>query len=196
MELLPIANDTFWDWKLSYRSTLGAQWTDRSPFFSRDSFVTVISPADVEHMLKTNVDNYVKDAYLQTVFREILGQGVFITNHAWVADGGAIWHQQRKLTSRIFTANNFRSHFMQCFLSHGQELQALLASKVDEPKGLDMQDLFFRFTLDCFGQIGFGTSLGCLEGKKVSPFAQAFDRAQVLVRECACFACIMWLCVC
>ncbi|KAG9064688.1 hypothetical protein KI688_002947 [Linnemannia hyalina] len=55
-----------------------------------------------------------------------------------------------------------------------REDRALLdpASKV-----IDLQSIFYLFTLDSFGRIGFGESFGCLiDPEKEVPFAGAFDR--------------------
>jgi hypothetical protein len=45
---------------------------------------------------------------------------------------------------------------------------------------LDLHDLMFRFTLDSFGQIGFGVDPGCLRTADKVTFAAAFDSAQVV----------------
>ena len=45
---------------------------------------------------------------------------------------------------------------------------------------VDIQDLFFRFMLDGFGLLAFGSEIKSLESGKV-PFAVAFDRAQQIV---------------
>ena len=89
------------------------------------------------------------------------------TNHAFTEDGGRLWKQQRKTAARIFTARNFRDHFMACFLHNGKSLLGVLekAAKGAEDKGpdggaIDAQDLFFRFTLDCICSLGLGVDLG------------------------------------
>ncbi|KAG0288071.1 hypothetical protein BGZ97_006914, partial [Linnemannia gamsii] len=44
-------------------------------------------------------------------------------------------------------------------------------------KVIDLQTIFYLFTLDSFGRIGFGESFGCLiDPEKEVPFAGAFDR--------------------
>jgi len=45
---------------------------------------------------------------------------------------------------------------------------------------LDLHDLMYRFTLDSFGQIGFGVDPGCLKTRGKVAFAAAFDSAQVV----------------
>ena len=136
--------------------------------------------ADVEHILKTNYDNYVKGPDLRKNLGSILGNGIFIANHNYSTDEGRNWRAQRKLTSRIFTGNNFRTHFMKCFVEHGADVVELLKARVGDKHGLDAQTLFFNYTLDCIGKLGFGTDLGCLAGRDNS-FAKAFARGQILV---------------
>ncbi|KAF9324006.1 Protein kinase alk2 [Linnemannia elongata] len=44
-------------------------------------------------------------------------------------------------------------------------------------KVIDLQAIFYLFTLDSFGRVGFGESFGCLiDPEKEVPFAGAFDR--------------------
>jgi hypothetical protein len=76
---------------------------------------------------------------------------------------------QRKIAARIFTGKNFRSHFMSCFVEHGRAVQALLAKQLPTGQVVDIQDTFFRYTLDCIGKLGFGVALGCLDGDEVRP---------------------------
>jgi cytochrome P450 len=48
-----------------------------------------------------------------------------------------------------------------------------------ENRVFDLQDLFFRFTLDSFAEIAFGETTGCLSDGAPVPFAQAFDLVQM-----------------
>lgn len=45
---------------------------------------------------------------------------------------------------------------------------------------VDLHELMYSFTLDSFGQIGFGVNPGCLNSERKVPFAAAFDRVQVV----------------
>lgn len=155
----------------------GPVWGYVPTCWERDFIINLADPRDVERVLKTNVDNYVKSDELRQVLGSVLGSGIFIANHAWTADGGANWKLQRKIAARIFTGKNFRHHFMGCFIQHARKVCRLVDCHAASGQPLDMQSVFFKFTLDCIGQLGFGVSLGCLEGKE-QPFAKAFDRAQ------------------
>jgi len=47
----------------------------------------------------------------------------------------------------------------------------------DTGRSIDAQGIFYRFTLDSFGEIAFGKSFGCLDNfEREVPFAAAFDR--------------------
>jgi hypothetical protein len=67
------------------------------------------------------------------------------------------------------------------FAEKMQQLTSIILTAATSHTPLDLHDLMYRFTLDSFGQIGFGVDPGCMESKagKV-PFALAFDRAQVV----------------
>ena len=43
---------------------------------------------------------------------------------------------------------------------------------------VDLQALFFKFTLDGFAKIGFNVDLNCMQQEESVPFAAAFDRCQ------------------
>lgn len=45
---------------------------------------------------------------------------------------------------------------------------------------LDLQELFFRFTLDSISEIAYGVSIGSLHDPSV-PFLRAFDDAQATI---------------
>jgi hypothetical protein len=48
------------------------------------------------------------------------------------------------------------------FVDHGHKLQELLGKYAQTGEPFDLQDLFYRFTLDSIGKIAFGTDLGWL----------------------------------
>eukprot|EP00005_Dracoamoeba_jomungandri_P012948 CAMPEP_0174275028 /NCGR_PEP_ID=MMETSP0439-20130205/59605_1 /TAXON_ID=0 /ORGANISM="Stereomyxa ramosa, Strain Chinc5" /LENGTH=326 /DNA_ID=CAMNT_0015367101 /DNA_START=1080 /DNA_END=2060 /DNA_ORIENTATION=+ len=54
-----------------------------------------------------------------------------------------------------------------------------LEQVVDTGKVIDVEDLFYRFTLDSMGEVGFGHNISSLD--KDVPFAQAFNRTQKLI---------------
>jgi hypothetical protein len=71
---------------------------------------------------------------------------------------------------------------MQVFNEHSQQIVANLLRQQHNQKPIDMQEMFFRFTMDATGCIVFGKSLDCLRKDRVE-FAEAFDRAQFIVNQ-------------
>ena len=69
-------------------------------------------------------------------------------------------------------------------------MQSKLNHFAEKESIVDLQDLFFRFTLDGFAKIGFNVlyaciddqiTLSCMQQEEQVPFATAFDRAQNVV---------------
>ena len=75
----------------------------------------------------------------------------------------------------MFTRRAFGTFIADVFLSHAHTLWARLDAL--DGAEVDMQDLYYKFTLDSIGQIAFGVELGCLKADVV-PFADAFDVVQ------------------
>jgi cytochrome P450 len=133
--------------------------------------LVITNPEDVKHLLKDNWKNYVVAKGLRgDALEDLLGNGIF---HA----DGHHWFVQRKHASREFSANIFRTFMTQEFVEHTNKLVNILQRNVGSV--VDLHGLFFRLTLDAFGKIAFGLSLGGLNGNPI-PFAAAFDRAQEL----------------
>jgi len=134
--------------------------------------VVVTSPACVKHILKDNFANYEKGAGFTYPAGDLLGSGIFNSD-------GPRWQEQRRIALKIFTRRNFSTWMMDVFKANATKVVALLEA---QPAGqmLDMQSVYYKFTLDSIGAIGFGTELGCLDAGLSTPvpFAAAFDEAQ------------------
>jgi hypothetical protein len=66
--------------------------------------IVVTAPANVKHILRDNMKNYIKGPSFTERFEDLLGDGIFNTN-------GESWSLQRKVASKIFTGSNFNSFF-------------------------------------------------------------------------------------
>ena len=64
----------------------------------------------------------------------------------------------------------------------------LLPSRSGQP--VDLQDLFFRYTFDAFGQLAFGVRVGCVESDVAPPFAYAFDQANIITAMRCVYECV------
>lgn len=131
--------------------------------------VKTICPKNVQHILKTNFDNYPKGSAVQARLGELLGGGIFN------ADGHE-WQMQRNVSSHMFTAELFKEHIWVVVRRNARKLRDILES-TDAEKPVDVFNFMNRFTLDTIGEIGFGKCIGSLDDAS-SPFLASFDKAQ------------------
>jgi hypothetical protein len=85
------------DWILDQQRRVGGNFTTfcfTLPFMR--TFVAITHPAVLEHVLKTNMPNYVKGVPFRDNFGPLLGRGIFVSD-------GEEWRWQRKLATRIFS---------------------------------------------------------------------------------------------
>jgi cytochrome P450 len=151
---------------------LGMTFHAHIPF--APTLIITVDPKNVEHVLKTNFDNYIKGPYFHEIQLELLGNGIFNTD-------GESWKIQRKVASHLFSVRNFRDFMLGVFESHLCSLLNILKLSQSKERTVDMHDLLHRFTLDSFMEIGFGTTVNTLEAEHQLPFAVAFDKAQEIV---------------
>jgi len=131
--------------------------------------VKTTCPKNVEHITKSNFENYDKGERIRGPLSDLLGRGIFNSD-------GHQWHSQRKIASHMFTASVFKEHIWVTVRRNARKLRDMLESS-DPAKPVDVFNLMNRFTLDCMGEIGFGKCIGSLEDPS-SPFMVSFDRAQ------------------
>lgn len=138
------------------------------------------TPANVRHCLRDNFENYVKSPNLKEILQEFIGTGIFSSD-------GALWRMHRKVASHMFSQRLLREGTKiavdECRSLVRRLLEAAkskprLSSDQDVDQDVDMQDLFFQFTMDVFANIAFGVELKSLERATPHPFAAAFDGAQ------------------
>ncbi|KAG0365346.1 cytochrome P450 [Gamsiella multidivaricata] len=132
--------------------------------------INIADPDMVDHMLRVNFWAYEKGPHLRTALAPLVGEGIFGAD-------GQHWKWQRKLASHIFNVKAFRSYTSSVFVQEARLVIDYLSIKADQGAVVDLQELFYKYTLDSFGEIAFGQSFGCLNkpGEEV-PFAAAFDR--------------------
>jgi len=160
------------DWHLESCRKYGETWT--FTVFGQPRRIITASPRNIEHILKTNFNNYIKGADFTSRAHDFLGDGIFNID-------GEKWYVQRKVASNIFNVKNFRENMCQVFLSHGKEVMELLDG-LKPGEAINMHDVFHRYTLDCIGEIAFGTQIGSIKDSQV-PFARAFDFAQFVILQ-------------
>ncbi|KAI9362998.1 cytochrome P450 [Zopfochytrium polystomum] len=165
-----------YDRQIEVARRLGPTWTLSVPnLFGLKAFVATVDPLIVEHVLKTNFEAYNKGATLKEGMRPLLGHGIF-------SEDGDVWYRQRKISSQIFTARNFRESMSSVISQETGRLLDVLQQIAASGSEADLHLLFHAFTLDSFAKFGFGSTLGCLDNPHAPyPFAAAFDRVMTLL---------------
>uniref|UniRef100_A0A7S2VVL8 Cytochrome P450 n=1 Tax=Triparma pacifica TaxID=91992 RepID=A0A7S2VVL8_9STRA len=167
------------DFLLKYNELFGKTWCAPVPDIGLlgGAFFSVVDEASVKHVLKDKFDNYEKGPNFRDALGEFLGEGIFTSD-------GPLWKVHRKVASHMFSRNLMRNGTLvaikqvKCLI---ERLDMVAASESNNT--IDMQDMFFRLTIDVFANIAFGVELNSILGKKPHPFALAFDEVQNLSQK-------------
>jgi cytochrome P450 len=137
------------------------------------SAIVTIEPENIKTVLSIKFKDYGISHRLEA-FRPLLGEGIFDTD-------GDHWAASRALIRPSFTRDQVAD--LTCLEELIQDLFALLPR--DGKTVVDLQELFFRYTIDSATDFLFGESIGTLKKTDSEPgFAEAFHYAQkaVIVR--------------
>jgi cytochrome P450 len=137
-----------------------------------EPYLFINDPKSLEYVLSSKFDNFQKSDFIFARTTDVLGHGIFAVD-------SEEWYWQRKVAAKIFTTKSFKTTFETVFLDNIELLLDSLRNASERAETIDMQDLFYRFFLDSFGQVAFGTAIGSM----IAPveFSKAFDRSQVTV---------------
>ncbi|XP_010533650.1 PREDICTED: cytochrome P450 86A7 [Tarenaya hassleriana] len=144
------------------------------PFLATSqSHVTVTcSPKNLEHILKTRFENYPKGPSWQSVFHDLLGDGIFNSD-------GDTWRFQRKTAALEFTTRTLRQA-MGRWVNRAikNRLIPILETAQTRTEPVDLQDILLRLTFDNICGLAFGKDPRTLSPEfPENSFASAFDRA-------------------
>ncbi|KAI3694738.1 hypothetical protein L1987_77708 [Smallanthus sonchifolius] len=138
--------------------------------------VITANPANVEHMLKTNFDNYPKGTRFISLLEDFLGRGIFNSD-------GEAWRSQRKTASYEFNTRSLRNFVMEtAAVELHTRFMPILETAAASNKVIDLQDLLERYSFDNICKVAFNFDPGCLagDGTSGSEFMQAFEEAATL----------------
>ncbi|KAK1430337.1 hypothetical protein QVD17_13000 [Tagetes erecta] len=132
-------------------------------------------PAVVEHILKTNFQNYGKGSYTHTWLEDFLGDGIFTVD-------GEKWREQRKLASHEFSTRVLRDFSGVTFRKNAIKVGRIFSEAAKSNQVVDINDLFMKATADSIFKIAFGIDLDNLSGSNEQgvKFSRAFDDANEL----------------
>ncbi|KAK6937835.1 Cytochrome P450 [Dillenia turbinata] len=152
------------------RSSPSATYTLHRPFGVRQ--ILTGNPNNVQHILKTRFDVYVKGDFSNTNLYDFLGNGIFNID-------GENWKFQRQVSSHQFNTRTLRK-FTETVVDTElfDRLIPILSKSAQDKTVLDFQDVLQRFAFDNICKISFGYDpnylLPCFPQAK---FACAFDDA-------------------
>lgn len=134
--------------------------------------VITANPANVQHILKTQFQNYPKGIEFRTTLFDFLGDGIFN------ADGDK-WKFQRQVSSHEFNTKSLRK-FVETVVETelSDRLIPILSDAAANKTVLDLQDILQRFAFDNICKIAFGYDPEyLLPSLPQAEFARAFDDA-------------------
>ncbi|KAK1434760.1 hypothetical protein QVD17_00510 [Tagetes erecta] len=138
--------------------------------------VITANPANVQHILKTNFNNYPKGPTFISLLQDFLGHGIFNSD-------GQKWRSQRKTASYEFNTNSLRNFVVETAANQlHTRFVPLLEAAASSNKVLDLQELLERYSFDNICKVAFNYDPCCLTGDGTygSEFMQAFEEAATL----------------
>ena len=137
--------------------------------------VVTANPANVEHILKSNFDNFPKGPRVRSILFDFFGNGMVNTD-------GYLWKVQRRTYNIEFNTRSFRNLVVQTVqFETAARLLPLLKKCAQAGQVVDMQDVLERYAFDNICKVAFDEDPACLAddatGDKLSGFADAFRDA-------------------
>ncbi|KAE8167387.1 cytochrome P450 [Aspergillus tamarii] len=129
------------------------------------SAIVTIEPENIKTILSLNFKDYSLKHRLEP-FKPLLGEGIFNTD-------GEHWASSRALIRPSFAREQVSDLRMLEKL-----MQDLLVLLPRDGTTVDLQELFFRYTIDSATEFLFGQSVGALKSQSELAFAEAFQYAQ------------------
>ncbi|KAF2435349.1 cytochrome P450 alkane hydroxylase-like protein [Tothia fuscella] len=114
--------------------------------------VHTIEPANIQAILATSFADFQLSTFRVDAMKHLFGNGIFTAN-------GEKWQHARALIRPCFTKHHI-DHHIQTLEVYVQNFLTCLPA---DGSTVDLQQLFFRFTMDTATEFLFGYSVGCLQ---------------------------------
>ncbi|KAF0699313.1 Aste57867_10103 [Aphanomyces stellatus] len=136
--------------KAEMTQTYGPTYATRVDILMDGSIVTSC-PKNIEYILQTRSDNFVKPALLHDTCKEVMGQSIFAIN-----PDSHLWALQRKMMSSMFSVNSFRKYMRSVFREHTLQTVADIHAAAAKGTTLNMELVLLTLTTNISFHIGFG----------------------------------------
>ncbi|XVF73359.1 hypothetical protein PTKIN_Ptkin12aG0195300 [Pterospermum kingtungense] len=144
--------------------------TFRFIYFSQSVVLTADS-RNIEHILRTNFDKYVKGGHFGEAFADLLGEGIFAVD-------GDKWRQQRKLASYEFSTRTLRDISFSVFRRNGAKLVRQVSECAMSGQVIEFQGMMVGYVMKSILEVGFGIDLNSMDwssNAEETSFIKAFD---------------------
>ncbi|KAL8731062.1 MAG: hypothetical protein Q9181_004449 [Wetmoreana brouardii] len=132
--------------------------------------VFTIEPDNLKSMLATNFEIWNLPDRRKEAFAPLFGKGIFTTD-------GAAWQHSRELLRPNFVRNQVAD-----LATYETHIGHLIGAIPRDGSTIDLNELFFRLTIDSATEFLFGESTNCLapgaSSEYATEFANAFNRSQ------------------
>lgn len=135
------------------------------------SFIHTIEPENVKTMLSTNFNDWGIGPLRAKTLEPVFGNGIFTKD-------GESWSHSRAMLRPSFTRQQVGD--LNVYERHVQHLLALIPK---DGSTVDLQELFFRMTMDTATEFLFGKSTNTLQKDHTNPDAERFTDAFTYVTE-------------
>ncbi|KAI4164738.1 MAG: hypothetical protein LQ342_001713 [Letrouitia transgressa] len=137
--------------------------------FGNSGYIT-LDPLNVEAVLSTRFKDYGLGSRSDGLFR-FLGEGIFTQD-------GNKWRHSRELLRRPFMRIPYQN--LEGFKEHLDDIISTLSTFAKKGATVDLQPLFFRFTLATTTALIFGQPVKSFDGEEQNSFSNGFDYASMI----------------
>jgi cytochrome P450 len=149
------------------------------------SMVVLSNPADVQAILTTQFDQFVKGPFINDVLRDFVGEGL-------LSSDGDQWYHQRKTAAKFFSAKTLRNMMMHAMHKSMDKVYDALDAKYATKELADLTLLFHQLTLQTFTEVGVGVEFPVIGNAKPLPFEAAMDATAPLIALRAVVPTFVW----
>ncbi|KAL6706942.1 hypothetical protein ACN47E_004892 [Coniothyrium glycines] len=128
-------------------------------------FIMTCEPENLKAVLALKFNDFSLGTRVRAMGR-LLGYGIFTTD-------GAHWEHSRALIRPSFTRSQVTD--LQCIETH---VQNLINKLPEDGELVDLQTLFFNFTIDNSTEFLLGRSIDCQNNPAMSSFSESWDHAE------------------
>jgi cytochrome P450 len=158
-------NLEFWEWLFATYGTAGSPYTVESTLGGDKRVIFTADPENIKAILTTQFEDYGKGEPFHRDFKAFLGDSIFVTD-------GEQWSRNRQLIRPMFIRERVAD--LELFERHVVKLLHLLGGG---GRVVDVESLFFRYTLDAATDFLLGKSVDSLDDPQAE-FAEAFAEVQ------------------